>query len=141
MDVDRVIAIAKRFRSCESMGEVRELVFELNKALAPKFELLELTSPRPGRVKAVWSKPGEVLQRGQALIVLEPGAVSDQIVVPKDGTVDRVLVSPGDEVKAEQLLAKLKSPWDGDIAPDAPDAPKGTDEPPPRAASTTYENF
>lgn len=141
MDLERVISIAKRFRSCESMTEVRELVWELNKALAPKFEVLELVSPRPGSVRAVWAKPGEALQRDQTLIVLEPGATSDQLVVPKGCTVDRVLVTPGQDVKAGQLLAVLKSPWDGQLAPDEPGAPKGTDEPPPRPPATTFESF
>lgn len=123
------------------MNEVRELVFELNKALAPRFELVEPLSPRAGVVKAVWAQPGEVLQAGQTLVVLEPGAASDQLVVPRSCTVDRVMVAPGQEVKANQLLAILKAPWSGEIDPDSAHAPKGTDEPPPRPGTVTFESF
>ena len=57
-----------------------------------------LVAPMPGRVIAVSAAPGQAVQRGDVMLVLEAMKVQMRLVAPRDGVVDAVRVAPGDLV-------------------------------------------
>jgi 3-methylcrotonyl-CoA carboxylase alpha subunit len=67
----------------------------------------DLTAQMPGQVVAVLVSPGDAVQSGQALIVLEAMKMEIRIGAPRSGTVGRVLVETGDLVERGQALVEL----------------------------------
>jgi acetyl/propionyl-CoA carboxylase alpha subunit len=123
--------IHKMVVAAESSGDLLDASHELMRERAPRYMVNEVGAPRDGAVKEVLKRESEHLMSGHALVVLAPGDASDHIASPRTAQIDRVLIQVGDSVVKGQPLIRLKAPWDLDIDPDAPDAPLGTDEPPP----------
>ena len=67
-------------------------------------------APVPGRVVAVEVAPGDAIETGQTLVVLESMKVEHHVHAPIGGTVLEVLVTVGDTVDAQQLLIRLEDP-------------------------------
>ncbi len=65
-------------------------------------------SPLPGTVVAVEVGAGDVVERGQVLVVLEAMKVEHRIESHGRARVTEVLVQPGDAVDAHQLLVRLE---------------------------------
>ncbi|AOW94364.1 acetyl/propionyl-CoA carboxylase subuit alpha [Rhodococcus sp. WMMA185] len=66
----------------------------------------EITSPMPGSVIAVGAEPDATVTAGQPLIVVEAMKMEHSLTAPIDGVVD-ILVTPGDQVVVDQLLARV----------------------------------
>ena len=66
-----------------------------------------LTAPMPGAVLAAEVAPGDTVNRGDLLVILEAMKMEHRIVAPRDGTVERVHVTVGDQVDNAQLLITL----------------------------------
>ena len=64
-------------------------------------------SQLPGVISAVMVTPGERVQAGQTLVVLEAMKMEHQIAAATDSMVEEVLVKVGDRVNAHQLLIVL----------------------------------
>ncbi|WP_329580196.1 ATP-grasp domain-containing protein [Kitasatospora sp. NBC_01250] len=64
-----------------------------------------LTAPMPGTVTVVKAAVGEVVRRGQALMVLEAMKMEHVIAAPHDGVVSELHAVAGATVAMEQLLA------------------------------------
>jgi geranyl-CoA carboxylase alpha subunit len=67
-----------------------------------------LTAPMPGQVRAVNVSEGEVVVKGQTLMVLEAMKMEIKIHSPQDGTVGKLLVKQGQTVEREQVLIEIK---------------------------------
>ncbi len=70
-------------------------------------------SPMPAQVRAVQVAEGDAVEKGQTLLLLEAMKMEIRVKAPSAGRVSRLLVTPGQPVEKEQLLAELKNP-DGD---------------------------
>ncbi len=57
-----------------------------------------LLAPMPGRVVEVLVRPGDVVARGDVLLVLEAMKVQMRLTAPRAGTVDTLRAAPGDLV-------------------------------------------
>ncbi|MGW4019043.1 acetyl-CoA carboxylase biotin carboxylase subunit [Rhodococcus ruber] len=66
----------------------------------------ELTSPMPGTVIAVPVEAGSTVTAGSTVVVVEAMKMEHALTTPVDGTVE-LLVAPGDQVKVDQLLARV----------------------------------
>ncbi|MBC2588538.1 MULTISPECIES: acetyl/propionyl/methylcrotonyl-CoA carboxylase subunit alpha [Rhodococcus] len=66
----------------------------------------ELTSPMPGTVIAVPVENGATVTAGSTVVVVEAMKMEHALTTPVDGTVE-LLVAPGDQVKVDQLLARV----------------------------------
>ena len=66
----------------------------------------EIISPMPGSVIAVHAVSGSAVAEGDVVVVVEAMKMEHSLAAPVAGTVD-VLVSVGDQVKFEQVLARL----------------------------------
>jgi acetyl-CoA/propionyl-CoA carboxylase biotin carboxyl carrier protein len=65
----------------------------------------DLRSPMPGVVLAVNVKPGDAITAGQPLIVIEAMKMEHTVAATRDGEVRSVLVSVGEQVSLDQILA------------------------------------
>ncbi len=65
----------------------------------------QITAPMPGKVVQVLVKPGERVEAGQGLLVVEAMKMQNEIRAPKTGVVERLLVSEGQAVNAGEVLA------------------------------------
>lgn len=72
----------------------------------------------PGTVVAVEATPGETLQPGGAVVVLEAMKMEHVVALPAGGTVLRIAVKVGDTVQQGQLLATVEH-HDGDAEDEA----------------------
>ena len=77
-------------------------------AAAPTAGADAVTAMMPGRVISVEVKPGDSVQRGQTVCVIESMKMEQNIASPRDGTVRAVPVSAGDSVQRGQTLVELE---------------------------------
>jgi 3-methylcrotonyl-CoA carboxylase alpha subunit len=69
-----------------------------------------LTAPMPGKVIAFLAQPGQAVQQGQALAVMEAMKMEHTITSPRDGKVEALLYAPGDQVAEGGELLRLAAP-------------------------------
>ncbi len=67
-----------------------------------------LAAQMPGQVVAVYVQPGDPVERGQKLLVLEAMKMELQVTAPHAGRVHAVKVKPGDVVKRGQTVVELE---------------------------------
>ena len=67
----------------------------------------EVVSPMPGNVIAVQVNSGAEVSEGDAVVVVEAMKMEHSLAAPVSGLVE-VLVSVGDQVKVDQVLARIK---------------------------------
>lgn len=75
---------------------------------APSVGAQTIDSPMPGSIVSVNVSAGDIVKKGQVLVVLEAMKMENEICAPTDGTVDAVCVSKGDSVNPGQTLVSLK---------------------------------
>lgn len=66
-----------------------------------------LKAPMPGLVVTVPVSEGQVIQKGQVLLILESMKMQNELKAPKDGTVSRVKVKAGETVEQKQALLSV----------------------------------
>lgn len=66
-----------------------------------------LTAPMPGRIRKTLVEPGDSVERGQVVLVLEAMKMEHAIRAPRDGTVTRLDHAEGDLVEAGTVLAEI----------------------------------
>ncbi len=65
----------------------------------------KIVAPMPGKVVRVLVLPGERVETGQGLLVVEAMKMQNEIRSPKSGVVERVLAQEGQAVNAGEILA------------------------------------
>jgi 3-methylcrotonyl-CoA carboxylase alpha subunit len=68
-----------------------------------------LTAPMPGKVIAFLAKAGDTVKLGQPLAVMEAMKMEHTITAPRDGTIEELLYSAGDQVDEGGELLRLVS--------------------------------
>ena len=71
-----------------------------------------LVAPMPGAVLATEVKPGDSVEKGQLLLILEAMKMEHRITAPKSGSVGTVHVEVGEQVENGQLLVTLEDDED-----------------------------
>ena len=66
-----------------------------------------LVAPMNGVIVGVHAMPGDRVTKGQRIVVLEAMKMQHEICAEREGTIEKVLVKPGDQVATRQLLAEL----------------------------------
>ncbi|MBZ5645004.1 MAG: acetyl-CoA carboxylase biotin carboxyl carrier protein subunit [Acidobacteriia bacterium] len=64
----------------------------------------EIVAPMPGKIVRVLATPGEKVEAGQGLLVIEAMKMQNEIRSPKSGTLER-LAREGNTVRAGEILA------------------------------------
>jgi biotin carboxyl carrier protein len=67
-----------------------------------------ITAPMPGKVVRVLIAPGDAVEAGQGLVVVEAMKMQNEMKAPKAGRVVSVAVREGDRVAAGELLAVIE---------------------------------
>lgn len=70
----------------------------------------QLTAQMPGQVVEVYVKPGDIVQSGQTLALLEAMKMEIRVLAPVEGVVTDVFVQKGDVVERDQRLINLHPP-------------------------------
>lgn len=67
----------------------------------------EMTAPMPGKILKVLVAPGDKVQKGQTLMILEAMKMEHKILSPLKGKVDRVFFNEGDRVGQDVELLEI----------------------------------
>ncbi|MCB1218049.1 hypothetical protein KDL44_11690 [bacterium] len=67
----------------------------------------DVTAPMPGKVLGVMCKPGEKVELGQIVLVLEAMKMENEIGSVCEGTVRKVNCKPGDTVAVGDVLIEV----------------------------------
>jgi len=67
-----------------------------------------LRSPMPARVRSVEVAPGETVEKGRTLLLLEAMKMEIRLQAPRAGTVTVIRVSPGQTVNRDQDLIEIQ---------------------------------
>jgi len=68
----------------------------------------KVTAPMPGNIFKVAVKAGDVVKKGQLLLVFEAMKMENDLTSPVDGTVAEVTVSVGSVIAAGDLLVVIE---------------------------------
>ena len=63
-----------------------------------------ITSPMPGNILAVNVAAGDMVKKGQVLMILEAMKMENEISAPQDGTIASIDVRKGDTVNSGDVL-------------------------------------
>jgi len=77
-------------------------------AAAPSAGAQVVDCPMPGTILDIKVKPGDKVDAGQVLLILEAMKMENEIMAPAAGVVDTVQVSKGASVNAGDVLISLK---------------------------------
>ncbi|MGD9551470.1 MAG: acetyl-CoA carboxylase biotin carboxyl carrier protein subunit, partial [Burkholderiaceae bacterium] len=66
-----------------------------------------IVAPMNGKVLGVFVQPGDRVEKGQRVAVLEAMKMEHQLLARRDGVVDQVLVRVGDQVPSKAVLVSL----------------------------------
>jgi pyruvate carboxylase len=78
-----------------------------SRLLADPEDVNQVGAPMPGRVVTVAVQSGDEIQKGDVLITMEAMKMETTLQAVSNGTVEVVLVQPGDDVEAKELLMQL----------------------------------
>ena len=78
-------------------------------------------SPMPGVVLSVRANPGDVVRRGQPLVVVEAMKMEHVVVAPVDGILTSVLVGVGTQVQLDERLAVVTAAQTPEVAQRTPE--------------------
>ena len=67
-----------------------------------------IAAPMPGRIVVVKTKPGDAVEEGQELLVMEAMKMELSLKAPRAGTVEAVQAAAGDFVEADAVLVRLE---------------------------------
>lgn len=68
---------------------------------------ITIRSPMPGLVVAIPVTEGEEIVKGQTVIILESMKMQNELKSPRDGTVQRISVVPGESVEQKKILITI----------------------------------
>ncbi|HEX2912540.1 MAG TPA: biotin/lipoyl-containing protein [Chloroflexia bacterium] len=81
-------------------------------ALAPTSNVhageIPIKAPMPGLVTIVAVEPGQAVEKGQRIAVLEAMKMENELKAPRAGTVKSVNVNPGQTVEQNKVLAVIE---------------------------------
>jgi biotin carboxyl carrier protein len=66
-----------------------------------------LRAPMPGLVVTIPVTEGQPVKRGEVILILESMKMQNELKAPRDGTIGRIRVRPGETVEQKQTLLSL----------------------------------
>ena len=64
----------------------------------------KITAPMPGTIMSINKKPGDKIQKGDVLIILEAMKMENEIIAPEDGVITSIDTSEGASVNTGDVL-------------------------------------
>ncbi len=84
----------------------RRLRLQNNSTVIEKAEFV-LKSPMPGLIVSVHVEEGQNVVKGEVLVVLESMKMQNELRTPRDGTVTRLRIKPGDSLELNQVIMSV----------------------------------
>lgn len=84
-----------------------QLVNRLSLSKRASLKIKEIKAPMPGLVLEIAVKEGQVVEKGETLLILEAMKMENVIKAPGDGLVKHIFVSQGKPVDKNQLLVEM----------------------------------
>lgn len=66
-----------------------------------------LKAPMPGLVVSIPVSEGQVIKKGEVVVILESMKMQNELKSPKDGTVHRIRIKPGESVEQRQAILSV----------------------------------
>ncbi|MCF8227217.1 MAG: biotin/lipoyl-binding protein [Bacteroidales bacterium] len=66
-----------------------------------------ITAPLPGNIIEIRVKPGDIIQKGQLLLVMEAMKMENQVLADRKGVVESIPVNTGDAVLQGDVLIQI----------------------------------
>jgi biotin carboxyl carrier protein len=98
------VVIAGTLYTVRVIDERAKRLAEAAGAFTPASGELHVKSPMPGLIVAVPVKEGDVVKKGQVVIVLESMKMENELKASRDGTIVTVKVAPHQTVEQGQVL-------------------------------------
>lgn len=67
-----------------------------------------LRAPMPGLVVAIPVTEGQEVKKGEVIVILESMKMQNELKAPRDGTIGRIRVRPGESVEQKQTLLSVQ---------------------------------
>jgi len=64
----------------------------------------KITAPMPGTILSIKKKPGDTIQKGEVVMILEAMKMENEIIAPEDGVVTSVDTNEGASVNTGDIL-------------------------------------
>ena len=68
----------------------------------------KITSPMPGTIMSIKTKPGDKIQKGDVIMILEAMKMENEIIAPEDGVITSIDTSEGASVNTGDILATFE---------------------------------
>lgn len=68
----------------------------------------KITSPMPGTIISINKKPGDKIQKGDVIMILEAMKMENEIIAPEDGVITSIDTSEGASVNTGDILATFE---------------------------------
>ncbi len=68
---------------------------------------IPVVAPLPGSIIEIFVKPGDIVKKGDKLLMMEAMKMENHVLAEKDGTVESVKVSAGDNVLQGDVLIEM----------------------------------
>lgn len=81
---------------------------QANRDSSPRAGGSDIVAPMPGTVEQILVRPGDSVERGQTLIIMESMKMELEIAAPRAGVVKRVAVEQGAQVDKGMRLLELE---------------------------------
>jgi biotin carboxyl carrier protein len=68
----------------------------------------KITALIPGTIIDVYVKNGQKVKKGETLLILEAMKMLNQIIMPFDGKIKKVLVNPDEKIPKDHIMIELE---------------------------------
>ncbi|MEY3321112.1 MAG: hypothetical protein RLZZ417_695 [Bacteroidota bacterium] len=102
------IQIDGRTYKVQLLDEVDQLILKMNLTSKKSSHFKDLKAPMPGLVRNVNINVGDLIKKGDSLIILEAMKMENVLKSPIDGIISELGVKPGESVEKNQILLSFK---------------------------------
>ena len=64
-------------------------------------------APLPGNILEIFVNPGDIIKKGQKLLIMEAMKMENQVLAEKDGVVESIKIQPGQSVLQGDILIEI----------------------------------
>lgn len=66
-----------------------------------------IKAPLPGKIMTINVKNGDIVKKGDVLLIMEAMKMENNVLAPKDGVIETIKVQPGDNVLEGDVLLEI----------------------------------